>query len=56
MGYIRDNAEPPGGNFLMSGIGVCATDQGRFFTSKNPEQVLNFEVLLQSFSPEQDPF
>ena len=37
-----------GGNFLMSGIRVCATDQGRFFTSKNPEQVPNFEVLLQN--------
>ena len=47
----------------MSGIRVCATDQGRFFTSKNPEQAPNFEVLLQtagptfrSFTPEQDPF
>ena len=28
----------PGGDFLISGIRVCATDQGRFFTSKNPEQ------------------
>ena len=28
---------PGGENFLMSGIRVCATDQGRFFTSKNPE-------------------
>ena len=37
-----------GGNFLMSGIRVCATDQGRFFTSKNPEQAPNFEVLLQN--------
>ena len=37
-----------GGNFLMSGIWVCATDQGRFFTSKNPEQAPNFEVLLQN--------
>ena len=42
-GYIY-----PGGDFLMSGIWVCATDQGRFFTSKNPEQAPNFEVLLQS--------
>ena len=31
-----------GGNFLMSGIRVCATDQRRFFTSKNPEQAPNF--------------
>ena len=37
-----------GGNFLMSGIRVCATDQGLFFTSKNPEQAPNFEVLLQN--------
>ena len=37
-----------GGNFLMSGIRVCATDQGRFFTAKNPEQAPNFEVLLQN--------
>ena len=29
---------PPEGNFPMSGIWVCATDQGRFFTSENPEQ------------------
>ena len=35
-----------GGDFLMSGIRVHATDQGRFFTSKNPEQALLFEVLL----------
>ena len=32
----------------MSGIRVCATDQGRFFTSKNPEQTPNFQVLLQN--------
>ena len=32
----------------MSGVRVCATDQGRFFTSKNPEQALLFEVLLQN--------
>ena len=32
----------------MSGIRVCATDQGWFFTSKNPEQAPNFEVLLQN--------
>ena len=38
-----------GGNFLMSGIQVCATDQGRFFTSKNPEQAPNFGI----FTPEQ---
>ena len=36
------------GDFLMSGIRVCATDQGRFFTSKNPEQAPNFVVLLQN--------
>ena len=36
------------GDFLMLGIRVCATDQGRFFTSKNPEQAPNFEVLLQN--------
>ena len=33
----------------MSGIQACATYQGRFFTSRNPEQAPNFEV----FSPEQ---
>ena len=33
---------------LMSGIRVCATDQGRFFISKNPEQAPNFEGLLQN--------
>ena len=38
-----------GGDFLMSGIRVCATDQDRFFTSKNPEQAPNFEVLLAYF-------
>ena len=27
-----------GGGFLMSGLRVCATEQGRFFTSKSPEQ------------------
>ena len=32
----------------MSGIRVGATDQGRVFTSKNPEQTPNFEVLLQN--------
>ena len=37
-----------GGDFLMSSIRVCATDQGRFFTSKNPEQAPNFEILLQN--------
>ena len=40
--------EPPGGDSLISGIRVCATHQGRFFTSKNPEQAPNFEVLLQN--------
>ena len=38
-----------GGDFLMSGICVCATNQGRFFTSKNPEQASNF----LSLTPEQ---
>ena len=32
----------------MSGIRVCANDQGRFFTSKDPERAPNFEVLLQN--------
>ena len=32
----------------MSGIRVCATDQGQFFTYKIPEQALLFEVLLQN--------
>ena len=36
------------GDFLMSGIRVCATNQGRFFTSKNPEHAPSFEVLLQN--------
>ena len=27
---------------ILSGVWVCATDQGRFFTSKNPEQASNF--------------
>ena len=38
----EDRKKIGGGNFLMSGIRVCATDQGRFFTSKNPEQAPNF--------------
>ena len=38
----------PQGGFLMSGIRVCVTDQDRFFTSKNPEQAPNFEILLQN--------
>ena len=45
---VKTCINPSGGDFLMSGIGVCATDQGRFFTSKNPEQAPNFEVLLQN--------
>ena len=46
----------------MSGIRVCATDQGRFFTSENQEQapVLNFISRtgpdFDSFTAEQDPF
>ena len=36
------------GRFLMSDIRVCATDKGRFFTSKNPEQAPIIEVLLQN--------
>ena len=34
--------KPGGGGFLMSGIRVCATDQGRLITSKYPEQAPNF--------------
>ena len=34
----------------MLGIQVCATDQDRFFTFKNLEQALIFEVLLQNRS------
>ena len=44
---------PAGGggeDFLMSGIRVCATNQGLFFTSKNPELAPNFEVFLQNRS------
>ena len=37
-----------GRGFLMSGLRVCATEQGRFFTSKSPEQAPNFEVSLQN--------
>ena len=47
-----------GGDFPMSGIWVCTTDQGRIFTSKNPEQAPNvgpspeqaliFKVSLQN--------
>ena len=39
----------------MSGIRFCATDQGRFFTSKNPEQTSNtlgFFVWRGEFDPE----
>ena len=39
---------PRGGTSICRGIQVRATDQGRFFTSKNPEQAPNFEVLLQN--------
>ena len=35
-----------GGDFPMSGIQVCATDQGQYFTSKNPEQEPNFEPFF----------
>ena len=45
---VRLRFVPRGGDFLMSGMRVCATDQGRFFTSKNPEQAPNFVVLLQN--------
>ena len=38
------------GDFLMSGIRVCATDQGRLLISKNPEQAPISEVLLQLLS------
>ena len=48
-GHDKPWKQEAGGDFLMSGIRVCATDQGRFFTSKNPEQAPNF----WSFTPEQ---
>ena len=32
--------------FLMLGIRVCATDQRRFFTFRNPEQAPNFEAIF----------
>ena len=35
-----------GGGFLISGIWVFATYQGRSFTSKNPEQAPNFELFF----------
>ena len=48
------------GNFFMSGIWVCATDQGLFFTSKSPEQILTFYSrtgpTFLSSTPKQDPF
>ena len=64
LGVWSKCVEPGGGgNFLMSGIRVCATDQGRFFTYKNPEQAPTFwsftseqALLFWSFTPEQDPF
>ena len=34
----RKLAQRSEGHLLMSGIRICATGQGRFFTSKNPEQ------------------
>ena len=45
---VVPRGEGGGENFLMSGIQVCTTDQGRFFTSKNLEQALTFEVFLQN--------
>ena len=46
VGYKK--ARGGAGDSPMSGIWVCATDRGRFFTSKNPEQAPIFEVLLQN--------
>ena len=46
----------------MSSIRVGGTNQGRFFTSKNPEHAQNFERFsgtgpdFQSFTSQQDPF
>ena len=38
-----------GNDFLMSGIDVYSvTDQGRCFTSKNPEQAPNFANFFQN--------
>ena len=42
---IKTECSKPGGNFLMPSILVCATNQARFFISKNPEQALNFELF-----------
>ena len=42
---IKTECSKPGVNFLMSGIPVCATNQGRFFNSKNPEQAPDFELF-----------
>ena len=37
-------------DFLMSGIRICATDQGRFFTSKNLGQAPNFKLFSRTGS------
>ena len=39
--YISDG----GGDFLMSSIWVCATDQGRCFTSETPENAPTFKLF-----------
>ena len=44
--YMMSHECYAGGNFLMSGIRVCATEQGQFFTSKNPEQIPNFQLCF----------
>ena len=33
------------GDFLISDVRACATNQGRISTSKNPEQASNFEYF-----------
>ena len=39
---------PGGGDFLMSGIWICATDQSQFFTFKNLEQAPHFELFSRA--------
>ena len=46
--FMGPSKGPPGGDFLMSGIWVCATDQGQFVTSKNPEQAPNLELFSRT--------
>ena len=46
---LRSTCMPGGGgDILMSGIRVCATDQCQFFTSKNSEQAPNFELFSRA--------